>query len=191
MSSDSLSEKFCGHCLVFLSVCHLFGVCLQYLAVRFFVFCWFVCFCCSVWAVLFSVACAPLAALFSLFFSSLSLGGRPGRGLLFLLRFLPCALRSRNLRRCRHVLACCALPPSPLFSFPPFSSSSPSSRPASPLSRCLSVCLSLLSLFFFFFSLVSVFLSLFLSLSPLRRECVTTHLPNGLAPKMDGVEAGD
>jgi hypothetical protein len=23
------------------------------------------------------------------------------------------------------------------------------------------------------------------------KECVTTHLPNGLAPKMDGAEAGD
>ena len=23
------------------------------------------------------------------------------------------------------------------------------------------------------------------------KECVTTHLPNGLAPKMDGAQAGD
>ena len=144
MSSDSAIKEFCGHSMLgFLSVCHLFGVCLQYLFFCFcFCFCLFVC--CSVWAVLFLVACAPFAAFFFLFFSSLSLGGWPGRGLLFLLRFFPCALRSRNLRRCRHVLACCALPPSPFFSFPPVSPPSPSSRPASPLSRCLSVCLSLL-----------------------------------------------
>ena len=124
---------------------------------------------CSVCAVLlhlFSVARVPLAALFFLFFSSLFLGGRPGRGLLFLLRFLPCALRSRNLRRCRHVLACCALPPFPLFSFPPVFPPSLSSRPASPLSRCLSVCLSLFSLLSsLFFSSLFFCLSVSLSLS--------------------------
>jgi hypothetical protein len=25
----------------------------------------------------------------------------------------------------------------------------------------------------------------------IAKECVTTHLPNGLAPKMDGAQAGD
>ena len=124
-----------------------------------------------------SVACAPFAALFFLFFSSLSLGGRPGRGLLFLLRFLPCALRSRNLRRYRHVLACCALPPSPLFSFPPVSPLPPRRGrpplfPAGSLFVFLSLRVLVLSLFsslLFFF--LSVCLSLFLSLHARVSSC--------------------
>ena len=141
----------------FLSVYRLFGVCLQYYVVCFLFF--------VLLAVLSGRFCSrsrvlPLR-LSSLFFSSLFLGGRPGRGLLFLLRFLPCALRSRNLRRCRHVLACCALPPFPLCSFPPVSPPSPSSRPASPLSRCLSPLFPAVSLSLF--SLFSLFSSLFFS----------------------------
>ena len=96
----------------------------------------------------------PLRLLFFLFFSSFSLGGRPGRG------FLSCSppprlvLRSRA-RRCRQELAHESTLSFPPFSFPPSSPLSPSSRPASSPSRRLSLSLSL-SLSFFSFSLLSL-----------------------------------
>ena len=96
----------------------------------------------------------PLRLLFFLFFSSSSLGGRPGRG------FLPCSppprlvLRSRA-RRCRQELAHESTLSFSPFSFPPSSPLSPSSRPASSPSRRL-------SLFLFFLASFSVFRSVFL-----------------------------
>ena len=143
-------------------------------------FCWFVCSLVCLGGSVLGRVCSPAAALFFLFFSSLSLGGSAGAGSFFLAP-LPsvCAkLRSWNLRRCRHVLACCALPPSPVLSFPPFSPPFPprvSGRPPLFPAVSLSVSLSPFSSFLFFLvlSLLSLSFSLFFSLSfslPLHKE---------------------
>ena len=153
MSSDSSLEKFLRsfdvwYFVVLSSVWRLFAIfCGQIL---FFVgiicSCILFCLCGSV-ASVFGRVRSPCGSLLCSSSRLSPWGVGRGGGFFLSLRFLPCVLRSRNLRRYRRELACCALFPPPsspsLRSSPP----SPSSRPASPLSRCLSVCLSLFSLF--------------------------------------------
>ena len=109
----------------------------------------------------FSVACVPLAVFF--FFSSFSLGGRPGRGFLSCSP-PPCLVLRSQARRFRRELACCALlflPLSPSLRPPPL----PPRRGRPPLLPVVSqsVFLSFLLFFLSFFIFVFLFFFFFLS----------------------------
>ena len=151
VSSDSAFEKSCGHSMNILSVCRLFGVCLQYLAVSLLFFCVVVCF-------LFCLRGSVLGRVRSpcgfFFFPLVSLlGGSAGAGVSFSCSAsLLGGLRSRFVDETG---SCCSI----VLSLPPPSSPSLRSPPLpprrsrppgpSPPSRCLSVCHSIFSSFSF------------------------------------------
>ena len=125
-----------------------------------FVFVLSVRFCC----ICFRSRVFPLGFFF-LFFSSFSLGDRPGRGFFFFALLPSLVLRSR-IRRCRRELACCALfppPSSPSLRPPPLPPrrGRPPLLPAVFLSVFLSFLLFLFCFFLFFFLTLSFLVFLF------------------------------